>query len=261
MADIHDLVRTDFKAVDKRDGIHSVMGWVKGDSDKRPIVTDDERPFGIVNDRALAGRRLDHHAKVEGYTLPTRALAPRATIREALQTMGEFRASYLPVEENGRAAGFVTTLDLHREIGLDRTAGQICVPVVTMKEGQTMGDALHLFRQEYVDFLPVYDAQGRLRRVLPRRKMHQMEANSGNMRGRKDAGGDKVSFLDDLIDTYCDDARTLPSGAGGDEVLRMLDDWGHVCVVDAAGRLQGIVTAETLTRQTGHAKSGLVRRG
>lgn len=247
MPDIHDLVRTDYKAVDKRDELHSVMGWVWGDSDKLPIVTDQGKPYGIVNDRALITRRLDHHAKLHQYVLATRALTPDTELVEALRRMGEFRAAYMPVEENGKLKGFVSSIDLVRELGADRTAGELCVPVTMLREGMTFGDALHAFNQEYVDYLPVFDAQGRLQWVLPRRKVLQMEHQSG-ANGRKNAGGIKVSWLNDPIDTFCDDAQSLRHDAPLEVVLKHLEDWGYACVTAKDGRLEGIVTPETLCR-------------
>lgn len=246
--DIHDLVRTDYKAVDKRDGLHSVMGWIKGDSDKVPIITDGGKPFGIVNDRALMGRKLNHNAHVEQFTLSTRALPHSATLDDAMARMAEFRAPHLPVEEKGKLLGYVSAIDLVRESGVECTARDVCVPVTNLRENQTLGEALHLFSQEYVDHLPVLDAQGRPRGILSRRRLLQLEADYADSRGRKDAGGNPVTFLDNPVQGFTDNAITLRPDADAEAVLEALESWGYALVEDKAGHLVGIVTPETLAR-------------
>lgn len=246
--DIHDLVRTDYKEVDKRDGIHAVMGWVRGDTDTLPIVTDHGKPFGLVNDRALMGRKLDHHAKIEPYTLTTRALPPTATVDEVIERMAEYRAAHLPVANDGKLLGYVSVVDLLREVGVDRTAGDLCVPVRVLREDQTLGEALHAFNQEYVDHLPVADGKGRVMAVLPRRRVIIMGDNA-LARGRKDAVGNKFRYIDDPIHGFTDAAVTLPPNATAEEILEAVEDFGYVLVKEKSGdRLVGIITPETLAR-------------
>lgn len=247
MADIHDLVRTDFKEVDKRDGLHAVMGWVKGDTDKVPIVTDGGKPYGIVNDRALMSRRIDHHAKIEPYALTTRALPATATLEEAIARMAEYRAAHLPVEEKGKLVGYVSALDVAREADWGRTARELCLPVTALRAGQTLGDALHVFTQEYIDYLPVLDAQGRPGAVLSRKRVLHMGAEAGE-RGRKDAGGEKLHFLNDPVEGFTDPSVTLSPDASQEDVLETLEEWGYALVQDGDGRFLGIVTPETLAR-------------
>lgn len=256
MPDIHDLVRTDFKEVDKRDGLHSVMGWVKGDSDDLPIITDGGKPFGLVNDRALMSRRIDHHAKVEGYTLTTRALPMDATIDEAIARMAEYRAAHLPVERKGKLVGYVSAVDIAREAGWAHAARELCVPITTLKEGQTMGDALHVFNQEYVDFLPVLDAQGRPSAVLPRKRVLQVGAEAGT-KGRKDAGGEKFHLLNDPVGGFTDQAVSLPADASQEDIWETLEEWGYALVHEKDGRFLGIITPETLARAAPRGGSGM----
>src|SRR5205814_1934637 len=84
----------------------SVFGWLTGDAKKVPIVMDGDAPFGILNERALMSRRIDGKAKLESYTLATRALSSTATLDEAAARMREFRAARLPVAgKRGKDAG------------------------------------------------------------------------------------------------------------------------------------------------------------
>lgn len=251
MADISDFVRTDFKAVDKRDALHSVKGWLTGDTDKVPIVTDDGKPFGIVNERALVSRSLDLNAHVHQFTLATRALKPNASLAEARAKMSEFRAAYLPVEDaKGKLVGYVTAIDLARETLDGEAARDLAVPVTTLREEQTLGDALHAFQKEYVEYLPVLRKDGRCSGVLRRSDFLKMEFNAGD-KGRKDAGGEKIRFLNDPVGGFVDNAAHFvrPEASAG-SILDTLDDTGYA-LVGTEDKLMGVVTPETLFRING----------
>lgn len=254
MSELGPFLRTDYKAVDKRDGLHSVMGWIKGDSDKLPIVMDDGKPFGIVNDRAItSGRRLDEKAKVENYSLVTRALPETASLEEVARRMSELRAAFLPIEDRrGKLAGYVSAIDVARERGAGgRTAREICVPIATLRGEQTLGEALHAFSQEYVDHLPVVDAQGRVSGVIHRRDVLVLEANNSD-KGRMDAVGERHHPLRDPVSGLADEAAgVVQPEARFDEVERALESWSYAIVKNGDGRVLGIITPETLMRSLG----------
>lgn len=252
MADISAFVRTDFKAVDKRDALHSVKGWLTGDSDKVPIVVDEGKPFGIVNERALMGRSLDLNAHIHQFTLSTRAMKPTSTVQEARLKMAEFRAAYLPVEDaRGKLVGYVTALDLARDTLNGERARDFAVLVTQLRENSTLGDALHAFTKEYVEFLPVLRNDGRVTGVLRRSDVLKMEFNVGD-KGRKDAGGEKHSLLNDPIKGFMDEAPMfVPPDMAGAALLETLDESGYAIVGSREGRIEGMVTPETLFRPNG----------
>lgn len=246
---LESLLRTDFKTVDKRDELHSVMGWLRGEAKKAPIVVDDGKPFGIVNERALVSRKLEQNAHVEQFTLVTRAIPATASVREAAERMAEFRAPYLPVADaRGKVVGYVTALDVARELSADRRASDLAVPVAMLQEGSTIGDAVHLFAKEYVPFLPVSDGNGGISGVLPRRTLLRVESEA-SQKGRKDAGGEKIHMLNDLVSGFMDDAAaTVPAAASFLDVVDAVEENGYALVKEN-GRLIGMVTPETLMRK------------
>ncbi|HVM45141.1 MAG TPA: CBS domain-containing protein [Candidatus Thermoplasmatota archaeon] len=252
MADIAPFLRTDFKAVDKRDALHSVKGWLTGDTKKVPIIVDDGKPFGIVNERALMGRSLDLNAHLHQFTLATRALKPTSTIEEARAKMAEFRAAYLPVEDaRGRLVGYVRAIDLARESLDGEKARDLAVPVTQLREEQTIGDALHAFHKEYVEYLPVLRRDGRVTGVLRRSDVLNVEFNAGD-KGRKDAGGEKFSLLRDPITGFMDETpRFVTPDTPAAALLETLEDEGYAFVGSREGRLEGVVTPETLFRPNG----------
>lgn len=252
MTDLSDYLRTDYKAVDKHEGVHAVMGWLRGDSDKLPIVVDEGKPFGLVNERALATRSLNSNAKLEHHTLVTRALPENATVEDAARRMAELRAAFLPVaDKRGKLAGYVSALDVARERGAaDLNAAQLLVPITTLRPEQTVGEALHAFTKEYIDHLPVVDAQGQVTGVLHRRELVKFELNAGD-KGRQDAMGEKLHPLKDSIQGYLDNADAVVTPkASFDDVERCIRDWGYA-LVQQDGRVAGIITPETLLRSLG----------
>jgi CBS domain-containing protein len=249
MTDLTPFLRTDYKAVDKHDGLHSVMGWLSGDTDKLPIITDEGKAFGVVNERALMSRSLDGKAKVEQYSLVTRALPDTASWDQIARRMGELRAAHLPIENaKGKLTGYLSAIDVARHNGASaKTARDLCVPVTMLREDATMGEALHAFGKEYVDHLPVLDAHGRIRGVVHRRNVYTLGQNAGD-KGRMDNMGDKQHPLRDRVDGFAEEvAAELPANASFEAVATALDAWGYAIVRDGE-RILGVVTAETLLR-------------
>lgn len=252
MDDLSTLLRDDVKPVDKRDGIHTVMGWLTGQTDKVPIVLDDERPFGIINERAIMSRSLDPRAKVDAYVTPTGAVATDTPLEDVARRMSEHRAQHLPVADpRGRLAGYVAATDVARETIPRFTAADVCLPVQVLTESHTMGDALNVFTKEYVDYLPVANANGRISGVLPRRAVLSVEFNAGS-KGRKDAGGEKFTLLSAPLHGFMDEAPVIVKpDLAHEALLEILEESGYAVVQDASGRLMGVVTPATLLRATG----------
>lgn len=252
MATIEPLLRTDFKAVDKRDEVHTVFGWLTGDAAKVPIIVDGDKPLGILNERALMSRRIDTHAKIEQFTLVTRALPLSAELGDTTDRMRELRASRLPVEDKrGKLAGYVTSIDVARASEtITRRASDLCLPVRALEEKHTLGDALHAFTQEYVDFLPVTNGGGKVTGVLPRSTLLRMELDASAGKGRRDAGGEKFHYLNDAVGGFMDEAPVmLPAAASFDALLKTIEQSGYAIVQrENGGGVLGVVTPETLFR-------------
>lgn len=248
MPGIDHLIRTDFKEVDKRDEVGSVLSYLTGGTAKPPIITDDERPVGIVNDRALMRRRFDTAAHLEGFLNATRAVTPDAKMDDVVQRMLTHRAAYLPVEDaKGKTKGYVRALDVAKELDLGGNAGSAAVRVEPLREDQTLGDALHLFAKEYLDHLPVVDASGRVTGVLSRSVLLALGAATGRTKGRKDANPNPIDPLDMPVSGHLESAfETVGIDTAAPEVLETVERFGHAVVLDRTGRFYGIVTDETI---------------
>ncbi|MFA5862024.1 MAG: CBS domain-containing protein [Candidatus Thermoplasmatota archaeon] len=252
MTTLESLLRRDFKLVDKRDELHTVLGWVKGDSDKLPLVMDGDKPYGVISERTLMTRRLDPNSHIENYTVTTRALPLDSTIEQAAARMRDMRAAHLPIEDkSGKLVGYISALDVARAQARTGQASDLALPVTMLQEKHTLGDALHHFTQEYVDYLPVTNGGGQVTGVLPRRTVLRMELNAGHSRGRKDNVGEKPRILNDAIDGFMDDSFVVvPAAASFASVLDAIEENGYAIVQDKGGRTLGVVTPETLLNST-----------
>lgn len=245
---IDHLIRTDYRAVEKNAELRNVIGWLSGDVEKPPILMDDGRPVGIVNDRSLMRRRLDWKSKVHKHLTATKALSPDIGADDAMRRMHEFRASYLPVaDEKGAPKGYLRAVDLAREMDGDWNAASLCVNVTRLQPTATMGEALHAFGKEYVDVLPVVNGDGKVRGVIRRRTLVQLEAGRGHGRGRYDADPERPDPLAGEVDGFIDAATaTLKPDASRDEVLETLQKFGYAVVQDGRDQFVGIITPATL---------------
>lgn len=252
MPDIGPFIRTDFKEVDKRDELRNVLGWVQGDIDKVPLITDEGKPFGVISERAMLGRRIDPKARIEGYVLTTRAVTPEATVDDVMSRMAEFRAAHLPVEDGkGGTAGYVAALDIVKQkLPAGTHASDLAMRVTTLREDQMLSEAHHAFSQEYVDFLPVMDGNGRISGVVPRKTLIMMDARYDSNKGRKDAGGNRIHPQKEALAHFVDGtAPVLDGGAPLHKVIDAVRDFGCAIVRDANGGIAGIVTAQTLVQR------------
>ena len=102
------------------------------------IVTDGTNPIGILTERdfvtkvAAEGRPLFTEIS-EVMTSPLITIDPEETIWEASEMMKEKKIHKLPVKENEKIVGIVTTSDIVRisSVGSDSEMRRICDQILT----------------------------------------------------------------------------------------------------------------------------------
>jgi len=102
------------------------------------IVTDGTKPIGIITERdfvtkvAAEGRPLFTEIS-EVMTSPLITIDPEETIWEASEMMKEKKIHKLPVKENEKIIGIVTTTDIVRisSVGSDSEMRRICDQILT----------------------------------------------------------------------------------------------------------------------------------
>ena len=92
-----------------------------------------------------------------------------ATIKDALDLMGEYLISGIPViDDNGILIGILTNRDLRFETDTAALVGEKMTkaPLITAPKGCTLDDAEKIFRNNKVEKLPIIDANGHLEGLI-----------------------------------------------------------------------------------------------
>ncbi|MGE0824856.1 MAG: CBS domain-containing protein [Candidatus Binatia bacterium] len=123
-----------------------------------PVVQDD-RVIGIVTDRDIRHHSgSEERTKVEAaMTENPLTISPDTTVEEAIQLMLRDQISGLPVVENGKLIGIITTSDILRtflEITGASTPGSTRINV-QLHQGQTLADAAKVIQEAAGEILAV----------------------------------------------------------------------------------------------------------
>ena len=97
------------------------------------------------------------------------SIRAKATLREALDIMSEYRISGVPViDEDNTLIGILTNRDLRFENDYSKIVDDLMtkMPLITVKKGTTLDDAEAIFRTNKVEKLPVVDANNKLEGLI-----------------------------------------------------------------------------------------------
>lgn len=93
------------------------------------------------------------------------SIKAKATLREALEIMSEYRISGVPViDDNDILIGILTNRDLRFENDYSKNVEELMtkMPLITVKKGTTLDDAEAIFRTNKVEKLPIVDENNKL---------------------------------------------------------------------------------------------------
>ncbi|MHB8584540.1 MAG: CBS domain-containing protein [Thermoplasmatota archaeon] len=259
---IDELVRTDFRAIDKREELRVLIGWLRGEAREVPIICDGRRPYGVLNERSILNSQFSPAEKIERHVTGVPVLAPGTAVVDASQSIAENRVPFLPVGTEKGATGYVRAVDLIRkQASLFRgsTAEQLLVPVPIIDTTATMSDVIHHMRKAVALGLPVVNPEGVLSGVV--RFEDAMELlTDARRQGRRDMDGNaerpRFDAVADLVDgTF----QTVSPTASLQTILAALEEDDTVIVADAAGHVTGALTAasvaSSLAARTGGAET------
>ncbi|EFO9214188.1 IMP dehydrogenase [Campylobacter lari] len=96
-------------------------------------------------------------------------IGSKASVKEALELMAEYRISGVPVvDENKILIGILTNRDLRFETNFDNLVENVMtkMPLITAKKGSTLDDAERIFSTNKVEKLPIVDENNRLEGLI-----------------------------------------------------------------------------------------------
>lgn len=116
-----------------------------------------------IEQQALKVRRVKRAESgmiIDPVTLPATAL-----VKDAKASMQEFSIGGIPIVDHaGILIGIVTNRDLRFEKNNDRPVSEVMtvMPLITTREGTSMGEAEEILQEHKIEKLPVVDAQNKL---------------------------------------------------------------------------------------------------
>lgn len=123
-------------------------------------------------------------------------------------------------------------------------------PAVVIAEDRPLAEAVNLMLKRGLKRLPVVDAAGKLAGILARVDLFRIITREGPDWKALQARNVLVSEPKFVRDIMRRDTQTVPEAASLEEVMRVIDtnDIQRVAVVDAAGKLLGLISDRDLLR-------------
>lgn len=141
-------------------------------------------------------------------------ISPKASVKEALELMAEYRISGVPVvDENKVLIGILTNRDLRFETNFDNLVENVMskAPLITALKGCTLDDAQNIFSKNKVEKLPIVDENGVLTGLITikdlKKRKEYPNANKdqyGRLRVGAAIGVGQMSRVDALVNAEVD---------------------------------------------------------
>ncbi len=151
-----DIVRKDFKEIDKNEEVSKIFGYLYEEKDF-PIIMDGKKPWGIIDERRLIKTKLSGREKVKGFVVGVPKLDASYSIRKAKEKMVKSGVDVIIVTSNKELLGYVTALDIAKKIGIDKNAEMLMRYVDGVGEDDEIGEVINLMKKRNERFLPVLD--------------------------------------------------------------------------------------------------------
>ncbi len=199
------------------------------------ISLAQEGGLGIIHKNMTARRQADEVRKVKkfesGVISEPITVTAETTVREVLDLTRAQRISGVPVTQNGKLVGIVTSRDLRFETRYDEPVSRIMTPkdrLVTVREGASRDEVLRLLHEHRIEKILVVDEKFGLKGLIT---VKDIQKSSEYPRSAKDTSGRLMV------------GAAVGVGAGTEErVEQLIEAEVDVLVVDTAhGHSQGVL--------------------
>ncbi len=199
------------------------------------IALAQEGGLGVIHKNMSAQRQAEEVRKVKKYESgiinDPICTGPETTVREVLEITRKNRISGVPVTQNGRLVGIVTSRDLRFETRYDEPVSRIMTPkerLVTVKEGTSREQILKLLHQHRIEKVLVVDDQFGLKGLITVKDIQKSSEYPNSAKDRND----RLRV-----------GAAVGVGSGTEErVEKLVDAEVDVIVVDTAhGHSQGVL--------------------
>ncbi|UTF53776.1 CBS domain-containing protein [Natronosalvus rutilus] len=158
--DIADIVSEDYVEFTPETPVSKLVGTF-ADSSIKGVVVRDEEFEGVVTRRQLATSHRQPNEKLGSLVWHVPRLAPEEDVRKVAQLMIDSDSQLLPVFEGRTLVGVVTADEIIEAVTsfLDAaTVAEAYSPdLISLDTASSLGDALHVFRENHITHLPVVE--------------------------------------------------------------------------------------------------------
>ncbi len=199
------------------------------------ISIAQEGGVGIIHKNLTTRRQAEEVHKVKkfesGIISEPITITPDTTVRQVLDLTRAQRISGVPVTQDGKLVGIVTSRDLRFETRYDEPVGRIMTPkerLVTVREGASRDDVLRLLHAHRIEKILVVDEKFSLKGLIT---VKDIQKSSEYPRSAKDAAGRLIA------------GAAVGVGKGTEErVEQLIAAEVDLIVVDTAhGHSQGVI--------------------
>ena len=199
------------------------------------IALAQEGGIGVIHKNMTGERQAEEVRKVKKYESGVIndpiTTSPQTSIRALMDLTRKHRISGVPVTDNGKLVGIVTSRDLRFETRFDEPVSRVMTPkerLITVKEGATREAILKLLHEHRIEKVLVVDDNFGLKGLVT---VKDIQKSSEYPNSAKDAKGRLLV------------AAAVGVGAGTEErVARLVEAEVDVIVVDTAhGHSQGVL--------------------
>lgn len=222
---IGEIVRKDFKLIDKKDEISKIFGYFYGESDF-PIVMDGKKPWGIVDDRQLIKTKLAGNEKIKDFVVGVPKLDATYSLEKAKQRMVKSGVDTIIVTSEKEVVGYLTAIDIAKKYEIEKNAELMMRYVEGIDENEEMGEAINLMRSQNARLLPVLSKNKfagiiRIKNILRLITTHEKTT---------DYHQEKTTLLEAPIKGYIEEAITCHPKDSAKEVIDIMEKQGFVVV-------------------------------
>lgn len=233
-----------FKPVDKRDDAGKVYGWVRGETDRPPVVLDGKKPFGVVDSDAFMSRHVHRPSNVDEVAWPVPVLAENADPADLMAVFANDLVPYAPVKDrNGKLAGVVHPMTLLKEyVDQGPPVRDIYVQVPRLRKDDNVVEAMKAFRRTRTRQLPVVDDKRRCIGVIEQTTLARLQDQVDHGVGRQEVVGENIDLMPEPVGGYMTESwPELPLDATWDDLVDKLDRFGYT-IITWRGKVKGIIT-------------------
>ena len=262
--DIRDMATTETLEADPDERLAELRSAFEEEDAHAVLVTDGDEVRGVVTPREVMKSHADDDTALEKVAKPVPELERDENVRRAARMLVENETKVAPVVAGDDLWGGVSADDIldavieHLDV---LSVKEICTnDVVTIREEDSLGEAINKFREHAISRLPVVDERGRLAGILTSDDVIEFVVREAHdMSGTGDRGGDAPDLIELPVSNMMDrPAETTTLEAPVSEAVDLMlqkDVDGLVVTPEYDERIAGVITKTDVLRALSYTQA------